>query len=245
MEKIATKEGQKNLDLGNDNFKVFSEGVEYTLKLLKNENYDELNLIIRREDSMEIFEKNLNFEELTTTQCFKMSEDIDEVQSELMLYILEDKITLSPNNEGLSVTFETQFNLKKLKSVFQLNIKEENIENSVKFLKIKMNYLMTENKNKDKMIEEIALQNTENLKKIDFITNQVDKMKEMQEKQAKLISDLKNNKPNTSVKVLPKKEVPKKIASFNKSDSLTSTLGAGNILINFLSHDKFPNFSFL
>ena len=114
---------------------------------------------------------DLSFEELNSTQCFKMEEDIDEIISACIQYILEDKTTLSPNNEGISITFETQFNLKKLKSVFQLNIKEENIENSVKFLKIKMNHLMNESKNKDKMIKELEVQNSENLAKIDFITN--------------------------------------------------------------------------
>jgi len=194
MEKITLdqKKNFKNESLGNNNFKVFSEEIEYNFKI--NTNLDQVTLTVCKEDSMENFEKTFTFEEISSTQCFKMEEDIEEIKSVMMQYILEDKITLSPNEDGIEAIFETQFNLKKLKSVFQLNKQEEDIQNAVKFLKIKMNHLINENKNKDTLIKEIQKTNEDNLKSINYITNEVEKMKEIQERQENLIKELKENK---------------------------------------------------
>lgn len=204
MEKKTTTENNpKNKEIGDDTFKIFSDGSSYNLKL--NTNMDKLHLVISKEDTYENYESNLTFDELSNSNCFRLEEDIEEVKSAMMQYILENKILLTPKIEGLSVIFETQFNLKKLRSEFILNIQEENIENAVKFIKIKMNHLLNDSKNKEKLMKELELGNKEALNKIETLSQEVKKVKEMQDKQAKLIEEIKNKSlpPLFSGKVNP------------------------------------------
>jgi hypothetical protein len=201
MERITLEEERailKNKSIGDDKFIIYSNGNEYTFKM--NKTNDNLNLFVLNEDTMENYENFFTLSEIISTQCFIMEEDIDEIKNVIMQYVLENKVRFveDQNKNGIELIFESQFNLKKLKSVFFLKQQEENIQNNIKLLKIKMNNLAEDNKTKDKIIKKLEKENQENLNKINAICEDVKKMKEIQESQSKMIIELKEKEKKSN-----------------------------------------------
>jgi len=203
------EENKKTISLDNNNFKVFSNGLEFSIRF--NLNDDFIDLFVCREDSMENFNQFFSFLDINSTQCFKFEEDLAEILTAMKNYIVEEKVTFEIIEEGLKICFETQFNKKKLKSELILPLVEEDIENTVKMMKIKMNFLIQENKKKDLLLEKLNEDRILYSHKISSLDGEVIKMKDILEKQANQIKNysdsLKENsypefdKSNSNVKL--------------------------------------------
>lgn len=217
MEKIEltkSTECKKNQKISDNTFKLFSGDKAYELTF--NKLTDEIEFTLSTENNFENFNKKFNFIEIQKSPCFKLEENLDELNSALIHYVLENKIKVFEKDNFSVLVFESEFNGKKLKSEIILNSNILSEAELIKNLKTKVNFLISENSKKDEKIEILVKENKEISEKINDLCKELVKIKDF-------INENKNLNKNNSELIENVKKVKKPGKKAITADSVTTS----------------------
>jgi len=180
--KLTEIENKKDSNIFDSNIYSFQDEKNFnrfyiTINKINDKNNNKTSFInlslIMTLKKMKFFEKNFSFEELSSGDCFKYEENIEEIFSSMKDLLKEKKfkIKVKKDQENLSIVFNDIFRKKNLISEFDLIPAELKNENLTKNLYNLIEHLNEKNSINNFLLENSKMKNSSAKKFLDFFTS--------------------------------------------------------------------------